>query len=155
MVNANGEAYTALPNAFAYRKQFDLNNACKPQETTGQISVQNEADGKGRAVISYDGETFPLPIRDPRATAIASTAATSTPSAAVVATIDVPLPRPRPNPAAVKAAAGTATPPAAEPVVSAQSRLVKVGDKLVRVVGPDTPYAPSTLSTEPAPAGSG
>jgi len=146
MVNANGEAYTTLPNAFAYRKNFDLSNTCKPQEATAQASVQ--VDGSGRQTITYNGETVPLPIPDPRA-------ATATSPAKIVASVDIPLPRPRPNPAALKAAAASPTPPTAEPVVSAQSRLVKVGDKLVRVVGPDTPYAPSTLTPQPAPAGSG
>ncbi|HVW93129.1 MAG TPA: DUF2865 domain-containing protein [Devosia sp.] len=137
MVSVSGEAYTSLPTAFAYRKQFDLTNGCKPQEVVGQISVDHSG-GKPRTVVSYAGQTFPLPVRDPRATLLASA---STPAAAADEVADVPLPRPRPDPNA-------ATPlvaPTAEPVISAPSRTVKVGDKLVRVVGPDTPYAPATL----------
>jgi hypothetical protein len=134
MVNATGEAYTALPTAFAYRKQFDLTNTCKPADPLGKISI----DG-GRAMISFGGENFPLPIRDPRR----PQAVAGAPATLAVAVIDVPLPRPRPNPAAA-AAAAPVVPPTAEFVVSAKSRIVKVGDKLVRIVGPDTPYAPST-----------
>ena len=31
MINAAGQSYSSLPNAFAYRKQFDRTNTCKPQ----------------------------------------------------------------------------------------------------------------------------
>ena len=58
-----------------------------------------------------------------------------------------PLPRPRPS---SREAAVPAVLPTAEPVLSAPNRTVKVGDKIVRIVGPDTPYAPATL-----PANSG
>lgn len=136
MVNAEGTPYSSLPTAFAYRKQFDLTNSCKPQEIVGQITVDT-GGGHSRAMVTYAGETFPLPLRDPRARQVAAPADATLQTAVA----DVPLPRPRPDPNA-------ATPviaPTAEPVVSAPSRVVKVGDKLVRVVGPDTPYAPATL----------
>jgi hypothetical protein len=136
MVNSQGAPYTSLPSAFAYRKQFDLANSCKPQEIVGQIAI-DDSSGPGRAMVSYAGETFPLPVRDPRA--VAPSAGPAPVAAAMVA--DIPLPRPRPDPNAKAPAVA----PAAEPVVSAPNRLVKVGDKLVRVVGPDTPYAPATL----------
>lgn len=137
MVSVSGTAYTSLPTAFAYRKQFDLTNGCKPQEVVGQISVDSSG-GKPRTMVSYAGQTFPLPLRDPRATQTASAGAPTEPADQVA---DVPLPRPRPDPNA----ATPAVTPTAEPVVSAPSRTVKVGNKLVRVVGPDTPYAPATL----------
>ena len=61
--------------------------------------------------------------------------------AAAVTYVDVPLPRPRPaapgeepKPVAVKQAAN-------EP-----SRIVMYGDKRVRIVGPDTPYAPTAAT---------
>jgi len=137
MINAEGQAYTSLPAAFAYRKQIDLTNSCKPQQVAGQITVDDVGNGMTRAMVSYDGDKFPLPVRDPRRPEQATAAA---PQYASV--VDVPLPRPRPS-ATVTAAASTPPP---ESVVSAQNRIVKVGDKVVRVVGPDTPYAPSTSS---------
>ncbi|MGN6100150.1 MAG: DUF2865 domain-containing protein [Devosia sp.] len=137
MINAEGQAYSSLPSAFAYRKQVDPQSSCKVQQAAGQITVDNTPDGE-RAMISYAGETFPLPLRDPRRGEHASTVA-----AAFTPAVDIPLPRPRPSPNATAAAAA----PPAESVVSAKSRVVRVGDKMVRVVGPDTPYAPAT---EPA-----
>jgi hypothetical protein len=104
--------------------------------TTGEVTIDDEGDGQSRAMVSYGGDSFPLPRRDPRT----SEAAKAAP--ATVASIDIPLPRPRPSPTDAKPA--TATPPTADPVISAKTRLVKVGGKLVRVVGPDTPYAPAT-----------
>ena len=56
--------------------------------------------------------------------------------------VDVPLPRPRP--------AGPGETPVTRPVqaeTETELRLVQFGDKVVRVVGPDTPYA------QPAGAG--
>jgi len=134
MIDQTGKAYTSLPTAFAYRQNFDLTNTCKPHVTGGQITVTDLGGGQSRAMVNYGGDTFPLPIRDPRTAEKATTVA-----AAEV--IDIPLPRPRPD---AKAAQAPATPPAADPVISAKSRIVKVGDKIVRVVGPDTPYAPAT-----------
>ncbi len=133
MVNATGQAYTALPVAFAYRKQFDLTNTCKPQQVVGQISVDDLGNGQTRAMVTYGGASFPLPLRDPRRVE----QATALP-AKYVAALDVPLPRPRPS----STTPAPVTPPTAEPVVSTRSRTVKVGDKIVRLVGPDTPYAP-------------
>ncbi len=74
-----------------------------------------------------------MPLRDPRGVS---------PVMAVVAPlqtatlIDVPLPRPRP--------AGPGETPVTRPVnqsaMETELRLVQFGDKVVRVVGPDTPY---------------
>lgn len=136
MVNQQGEAYTSLPSAFAYRKQIDLANSCKPQEVFGKITLETLPDGRSRAMISYADDKFPLPMRDPRQTETATAA-----PAGRVAVLDVPLPRPRPRPNAPSAA--PAPTPAPDPVVSAKSRTVRVGDKIVRVVGPQTPYAPA------------
>ena len=134
MINAEGQAYTSLPSAFAYRKKIDLSNSCKPHQVAGQISLDDLGNGQSRAMITYEGDRFPLPQRDPRR------GVQATPIAASYASVDIPLPRPRPS----ASGSASATPPAAESVVSAQNRIVKVGDKLVRVVGPDTPYAPAT-----------
>jgi hypothetical protein len=141
MIDAEGKAYSALPTAFAYRKQFDRTNTCKPQQADGMASVDDLGDGRSRAMITYGGETFPLPVADPRDTATTTlVTAASDPGANPDPVIDIPLPRPRPG--ATDAAPKVA--PAAEPVISARDRTVRVGDKIVRVVGPDTPYAPAT-----------
>jgi hypothetical protein len=144
MVNAMGEAYTALPSAFAYRKQFDPANSCQPQETLGKITLEDDGSAHSRAIVTFGDQKFPLPMRDPRQTETATAA-----PAKVASVIDIPLPRPRPT----MTDAGPKVPPTAEPVVSAKSRIVKVGDKIVRVVGPQTPYAPATSETDGGDAG--
>jgi hypothetical protein len=139
MIDAAGQAYTSLPKAFAYRKAFDLSNTCKPEQTVGEVTVDASGDGETRAMVSYGGQSFPLPEPDPRTKGVASVVP------AAVASLDIPLPRPRPS--ATAATPAPSTPPTADPVISAKSRIVKVGGKLVRVVGPDTPYAPATDSS--------
>jgi hypothetical protein len=137
MINTIGQPYTSLPTAFAYRKSFDIANTCKPQQTLGQVAMDDLGDGRLRAMISYGGDTFPLPLRDPRSAEVAIQMA-SAPS------LDIPLPRPRPDAAETT----PAVVPTAAPVVSAADRIVKVGNKIVRVVGPDTPYAPPTMPAD-------
>ncbi len=36
MINVEGKAYSSLPTAFAYRKQIDPNNTCKPPQNTAR-----------------------------------------------------------------------------------------------------------------------
>jgi hypothetical protein len=136
MINLYGEPYTNLPTAFAYRTAYDKANSCKAKAVYGGISLEVQADGTNRAVVTYDALTFPLPLRDPRR----ASAVTIVPVAAV-AYVDVPLPRPRPpapgeepKPVVVKQAA------------SDPERIVQFGDKRVRIVGPDTPYAPTAAT---------
>ncbi len=137
MINLSGQRYADLPTAFAYRTTYDPANSCQRQISYGGIDLVAQADGSNRAVVSYDGANFPLPLRDPRR-------GTQVTVVQAVATnyVDVPLPRPRPaapgeepKPVAVKQAANT---PA--------SRIVMFGDKRVRIVGPDTPYAPTAAT---------
>ncbi|RYE74175.1 MAG: DUF2865 domain-containing protein, partial [Hyphomicrobiales bacterium] len=66
MINTFGEPYTALPNAFRFRTEFDKEASCKPTTAYGSISVVAGTDGSSRAMISYNGADFPLPVRDPR-----------------------------------------------------------------------------------------
>ena len=88
-------------------------------------------------MIEVEGVTFPLPLRDPR-----GVAPVQAPVVAPLETADlaeVPLPRRRP--------AGPGETPVTRPVQAAaetELRLVQFGDKVVRVVGPDTPYAQPT-----------
>jgi len=81
-----------------------------------------------------------MPLRDPRGIAPIA-AVVETPIAAPLETanlVSVPLPRRRP--------AGPGETVVSTPVQSAETelRLVQFGNKVVRVVGPDTPYAQPT-----------
>ncbi len=131
MVSVNGQSYTSLPNAFRYRKEYDASCGCKTPKTYGSIEYSSATDGRARASISIGDLTFPLPMRDPRRTI----------QPKVVQAIQVPLPRPRPplegDPTPVSVASATDSSP--DPA----SRVVTSGDRRVRIVGPDTPYARS------------
>ena len=138
MVNVYGEPYTALPNAFRFRTEIDKTATCKQAGEFGSVTLVATADGSARAMINYNGQDFPLPVRDPRGLQQQITAVALDTSAYV----QVPLPRRRP------AAPGETPKPV--PVVarttSEPSRIVQFGDKRVRVVGPDTPYAPTAAT---------
>ncbi len=138
MVNIYGEAYTALPNAFRFRTEIDKTATCKQASEFGSVTLVAAADGSARAIVNYNGVEFPLPVRDPRGVQQQIT----TVALDTTAYVQVPLPRRRPaapgeapKPVPVKAAT------TAEP-----SRIVQFGDKRVRVVGPDTPYAPTAAT---------
>ena len=138
MRNLFGEPYSALPNAFKYRTAVDMANSCKPQTMgVGNITTAQTETGESRSTLQVDGRTIPLPVRDPRGRAVIQAAAID-PSQFVT----VPLPRRRPHapgedpPAVPVASANTAEP----------TRLVQFGEKTVRIVGPDTPYAPTAAA---------
>ena len=135
MINVYGEPYTALPNAFRFRTEIDKTASCKATTAYGTISVVGGEDGSQRAMVSYNGVDFPLPRRDPRGQQMQITTVALDTSMYV----SVPLPRRRP------AAPGeTAKPVPVAPVATSEPlRIVQFGDKRVRVVGPETPYAPS------------
>jgi len=138
MINTFGEPYTALPNAFRFRTEFDKTATCKQTTAYGTISVVGGADGSSRAMISYNGVDFPLPVRDPRGHQAQITTVALDNSMYV----SVPLPRRRP-------AAPGETPkpvPVAPTASSEPQRVVQFGDKRVRIVGPETPYAPSAAT---------
>ena len=133
MINLQGERYADLPTAFAYRTTYDPANSCKPQVQKGGLSLASLPDGTTRAMITYGEATFPLPLRDPRRQNQVTVV-----QAAQVTYVDVPLPRPRP------AAPGEAPKPVAvKQAANDPERVVMFGDKRVRIVGPDTPYAPT------------
>ncbi len=139
MVDLNGTPYKSLPNAFAYRTKIDPTLTCKPPVNYGTINLAALADGSQRAMVSFAGNMFPLPMRDPRR----QTDATVIQAAATKTFVDIPLPRPRPP------APGEAPKPVVVQQASttnAPSRIVMFGDKRVRVVGPDTPYAPEAAA---------
>jgi len=128
MVNLAGRPYSSLPNAFAYRREFNTANSCRKRINYGSMEIV-EVDGKSRTVINVDNRSVPLPLRDPRR---------ETPTVVVAEAVIVPLPRPRPQ--AGNQASGHTK------LVSAELRVVEVNGKLIRIVGPDTPYAPATTS---------
>jgi hypothetical protein len=139
MVNQFGEPYASLPNAFKFRTEFDETSRCQQQVAGGALSVATLADGSSRAMVTYEGATFPLPIRDPRNITNFVEAPAAMVAEANVTYVDVPLPRPRPA-APGEAPVVVAVPVA--PVASAEpERVVSFGGKRVRIVGPDTPYA--------------
>lgn len=136
MVNLQGEPYTALPSAFRFRTEFDKSASCKPATDYGSINLVASTDGgPARAFIQFNGLNFPLPPRDPRRQSIVTQAPLQ-----VADFVSVPLPRRRP------AAPGEEPRPVpVAPAASSQPvRIVEFGDKRVRIVGPDTPYAPTT-----------
>ena len=147
MRNQFGEPYMALPTAFAYRDALDTSPSasCKvAPRSDGTLSVATGTDGSERTMLDVSGVSFPMPMRDPRgvapiAAAAVTTAAVETPIVApleVANLVSVPLPRPRP--------AGPGETAVTRPVQTAadtELRLVQFGNKVVRVVGPDTPYA--------------
>lgn len=132
MINLQGEAYTSLPTAFAYRTAYDRANSCKAAVTYGSINLVAEADGTNRPMISYGGDTFPLPLRDPRRTLEVTVVKASSNF------VEVPLPRPRPP-----APGEEPKPVVLHQAANDPERIVMFGDKRVRIVGPDTPYAPT------------
>jgi len=133
MINLSGQRYADLPTAFAYRTTYDPANSCQRKVNYGGIDLVAQADGSNRAMISYAETSFPLPLRDPRRGTQARVV-----EAAVTAYVDVPLPRRRP------AAPGEEPKPVAVTrTANAPARIVMFGDKRVRIVGPDTPYAPT------------
>lgn len=133
MVNLYGEPYTNLPNAFAYRRAIDPANSCKIKQERGTITLAEGGDtGSGRPMITYLGQSFPLPSRDPRQPGAQPMQVAEIAPAQMV---EVPLPRRRPT--------GDAHPqvtPAADPN-NRQARVVQFDGKRVRIVGPETPYA--------------
>ncbi len=134
MRNLNGTPYTSLPTAFAYRNKFDTTASCRAAPAAdGAVNLVAAEDGSSRAVLEIDGVSVPLPLRDPRG--IVPVQAAPLEAVSTVAMVDVPLPRRRP------AGPGEVARPVASSPTEAQLRIVHFGDRAVRVVGPDTPYA--------------
>lgn len=130
MVNLAGQRYAALPTAFAYRQQFSVENSCKAKVTYGTVEIMT-TDAGTRTFISIDDRTVALPLRDPRRQVQAVAAADAE-------IIRVPLPRPRPD--------AQGLPTGTTQVLSADLRLVEINGRVVRIVGPDTPYAQLTAA---------
>ncbi|KKB10736.1 hypothetical protein VE25_16375 [Devosia geojensis] len=135
MRNMLGQPYSNMPNAFRYREAFDTESSCKPQNASGSFATVEAPNGQSRTIIDYQGATFPLPLRDPRQREAVPAVAVAAADPATY--VEVPLPRRRP--------AGPGEAPQAQPIENDnQMRLVRFGNRTVRVVGPDTPYAQAT-----------
>lgn len=135
MRNMSGSPYTSLPNAFAYRNKFDESASCRATQTAdGSVRIASTEDGSSQAMLEIGGMTIPLPRRDPRGVVPVQVAEAAIEPVAAVALVDVPLPRPRPS-----GPGEIARRP--EAPVAPELRIVHFGEKTVRVVGPDTPYA--------------
>jgi hypothetical protein len=141
MRSTTGELYSTLPTAFAYRDSIDMTTTCRmAPESDGVVNTATLADGSTRQMIEVNGVVFPMPMPDPRG--VRPVEAPIQAPLETASYVDVPLPRPRP------AGPGeTAIVPVTQTATQDQLRLVQFGDKVVRVVGPDTPYA------QPAGAG--
>jgi hypothetical protein len=136
MRNMGGSPYTSLPTAFAYRTQIDKNASCTvAPKADAAVKVTASADGSSQATLDINGINIPLPRRDPRGVVPVQPVAAPVETVAAVALVDVPLPRRRPSGPGEIAKAPTAA------ETPAELRIVHFGDKTVRVVGPDTPYA--------------
>lgn len=138
MINQYGEMYSDLPNAFKFRTEFDEASKCSSTQDQGAVTVAELPGGGTRAMVTFRGATFPLPLRDQRRAAASVVTAPVTTVAELATYVDVPLPRRRP------AAPGEAAPPpvaVVAPSTGGQAgRIVMFGTKRVRVVGPETPY---------------
>ncbi len=137
MINLNGVPYTAMETAFRYREEYDASCTCKAPVSYGTIQIAGpDASASSRPTVAFEDLSFPLPLRDPRRQAGMST----------VAAVHVPLPRPRP----LRPGEEDKSVPAIAPVVTAATarelRLIRFGDRIVRLVGPDTPYAQTRAS---------
>lgn len=132
MINLAGAPYTATPNAFRYREEYDASCSCKAPINYGTIQIAGtDAIGPGRATVAFSDVSFPLPVRDPRRQIEVNT----------VAAIHIPLPRPRPARPGEPGAAPQGEIPIVTTATTQGLRLVRFGDRVVRLVGPDTPYA--------------
>ncbi len=137
-INSWGEPYASLPTAFRFRTEFDTTSKCTSTQEQGAITVADLGNGGTRAVVTFRGATFPLPLRDQRRINSTVVAAPVTTVADLATYVDVPLPRRRPS------APGEAAPPTVAvvaPGVGQPARVVMFGDKRVRIVGPEIPYA--------------
>lgn len=130
MISLAGTAYRSMPYAFRYRTEVDMNCSCQVREET-VTTTANSSGQSGRPVIGMGEVNFPLPQPDPRART----------EIAMAETIYVPLPRPRPR------EDGTAEATLVQDAQAGGSdlRIVAFGDRAVRVVGPETPFAPEAV----------
>lgn len=131
MVNLSGLPYKNTPNAFRYRQEFDASCTCKAQINYGSITLAATTEGGvERPMITFADLTFPLPLRDPRRSV----------ETVVAEAIHIPLPRKRPLRVGEEGYGVAANPTGRTLKADPSARVVVSGNRIVRIVGPDTPY---------------
>ncbi len=131
MVSITGQPYKSLPNAFRYQNEYDEACRIKRQTNYGSIILaKNEQNNQSRMMVKIKDLTFPLPLRDPRRTQKIISAKA----------IFVQLPKPRPLREGEENSHKIIK---SKPVRQQPIRTYISGGKIVRIVGPDTPYAQS------------
>ena len=131
MVSISGVPYKSSPNAFRYKDEYDRSCTIKKQTNLGFVTlVQNRESTQTRMMINIEGISFPMPLRDPRLVQELS----------VKKANFFPLPRPRPLRAGeenMNQISNSNNPT----IISEPLRIVSWRGKIIRIVGPDTPYA--------------
>jgi hypothetical protein len=125
-VSVGGQAYTALPNAFRYRKEIIAGCSCRRPGQSWADALKNADD-------SSTLETGDIVVTDQNAKALSQ-------------------PKPSGKPAATTPQAvtnGSATPPAASPATATSASSGENGKRTVRIVGP--PFLSSQSSSQSAP----
>ncbi len=129
MISISGKPYTSTPNAFRYRNEYVQSCSIKRNVNFGSMQLVAAKEGEtSRIMISFNDIIFPLPLRDPRRKK----------EMIVAQAITIPLPIPRPLQEGEEAPEIrlSATPKDNEPL-----RSFTLNGKIIRIVGPDTPYA--------------
>jgi len=126
-ISVTGHAYTALPNAFRYRKEIIAGCSCRRPGQSWADTLKNADD-------SSTLESGDIVVTDQNAKALSQPKLPGKPAAAT------------PQPGANSAAAVTATPTATAPTSSVGT---DSGKRTVRTVGP--PFLSSQSSSQTAP----
>ena len=126
-ISVTGQAYTALPNAFRYRKEIIAGCSCRRPGQSWADALKNADD-------SSTLESGDIVVTDQNAKALSQPKLPGKPAAAT------------PQPGANSAAAVTATPTATAPTSSVGT---DSGKRTVRTVGP--PFLSSQSSSQTAP----
>lgn len=132
MVSATGVPYRSQPYAFKFRETYDASCSCNAQQQPENMSVATGfvVIGHTSGTANFDDINMPLPQTDPRGyAALAASIETAN-------LVDIALPRI--DTRNEKSANATVVKP------DNDLRIVEIGNKKVRVVGPQTPYVPTT-----------
>jgi Protein of unknown function (DUF2865) len=124
-VSVSGQAYTALPNAFRYRKEIIAGCSCRRPGQSWADALKNADD-------SSTLESGDIVVTDQNAKALSQ-----------------PKPSGKPAASTPQAGANSATATTASPAATASSAGTDSGKRAVRVVGP--PFLSSQSSSQSAP----
>jgi len=124
-ISVSGQAYTALPNAFRYRKEIIVGCSCRRPGQSWADALKNADD-------SSTLESGDIVVTDQNAKALSQ-----------------PKPSGKPAASTPQAGANSATATTASPAATASSAGTDSGKRAVRVVGP--PFLSSQSSSQSAP----